>query len=98
MTQWHSKELRKGESTAAYTNRIEAAFTPLFAARTPSQNILVLRQRDVERGVDVVFFSPDASGLAKMFGAVPCEKPARNPHLRLLFGEHSALELIYHVD
>lgn len=93
MTQWYSKVLGNGVEAMAPTRAIQDAFIPLFAACGQPTDMAVFAR--YENGIDTVYFSPGASGLAEKFGAKECEKPKNENHLSLIVGDARCWELFY---
>ena len=95
MTQWYSKDLGDGIDANSPTKAIQNAFHPLFAAAGCPINMAVFSRYDLEKNVVTAYFSPGASALANMFGAIPCEKPKKENGLSLSAGDQRCLELFY---
>ena len=93
MPTWFSKNLGDGVTAYAPTNQIMNAFTPLFAAAGLPLDMAVFSGHDQERNV-IIYFSPRATDLAKIFGAQMCEKPQKDG-LSLLVGQQQAWEHFY---
>jgi hypothetical protein len=93
MPAWFSKNLGNGMVAYTPTREIMNAFTPLFTAAGLPVEMAVFSGND-QQGNVIVYFSPSASDLAKMFGAQPSEKPPREG-LSLLVGDARAWEYFY---
>lgn len=95
MTQWYSKNLGDGVDAIAPSNQIQQAFLPVFAAAGQPTDMAVFSRYDLQKNIVTVYFSPGASALAKMYGAIPCEKPKKENGLGLLVGDQRCLQLFY---
>lgn len=95
MAQWFSKDIGDGVAAFAPSGQIQKAFLPLFAAAGQPNDMAVFSRHDLERNMVTVYFSPGAAVLAKMFGAVPCDKPKKDDRLGLLVGDQRCLQLLY---
>lgn len=95
MTRRYSKDLGDGIDANARSGQIQEAFLPLFAAADQPTDMAVFSRYDLERNIVTVYFSPGTSALAKLFGAMPCEKPKKEGRLSLLVGDQRCLELFY---
>ena len=95
MSHWYSKELGDGVSAFLPSQQIHEAFDPFVAASGCSIEMAVFSHYDNENNVVTAYFSPNASVLAKLFDAVPCDKPKKVESFGLLAGDARCLKLFY---
>jgi hypothetical protein len=88
---WHSISLGDGMTATMPSAEIETLFPPLFSAAGEPAEMAVFTRSESEGRLHcevIAYFSPAAAGLAKIFDAQPCERPAR-AELSLLAGDES---------
>ena len=94
MAGWRSKELGDGVEAFAPTSEIQDAFCSLALAQARggqySYDAAVFSAYNSKTNVVTVYFSPTAELLAKMFGAMPCEKPVPKGDFGLSVGDERA--------
>lgn len=94
MNTWHMKELGNGVEANISTNQICDVFDVAFLASGTSIGMAIFSRYDLESHLVTVYFTPEASGIAKTLDAIPCEKPIKND-LALLFGDQRATQLFF---
>jgi hypothetical protein len=86
VTTWYSKELGDGIEAVVPTDQIQQSWLLLCAAARQPVEVAVFSTYDTRSNVVTAYFSPAAHALARVVGAVPCEKPPRQG-LRLMVGD-----------
>lgn len=97
MTTWYSLSLGDGMTSGLPATEIEEAFGRLFTADAPAPEVAVFTRPESEGRLHcevIAYFSPAAAQIAKMFGAEPCEKPAR-AGLGLLAGDETSWSVLF---
>jgi len=94
MDTWFSVAL--GDGIAAYepSLKIQEAFTPFFISAGCPQDMAVFSRYDLKQNIVTAYFTPSASNIAKLFKAIPCDKPSR-PQLGLLVGDARIWDIFY---
>ena len=90
METWYHKRL--GDEAAVL--RIQKLFSPMFAASGQPAGMAVFSRHDRKSNAVTAYFSPRASRLAALFGAIPCDKPASNG-IGLLVGPARSWEIFF---
>jgi len=97
MNIWYSKQLGDGMMASMPSAEIEKIFQPLFVAAGMPGDMAVFTRHESEGRLHcevVAYFSPAAVEVAKLAGAEPCEKPARQ-ELGLLAGDGGAWSVLF---
>lgn len=76
MTTWYSKELGDGIDALAPSLEISKAYVEFIALHGDQTGAAVYARNDREQNIKTMFFTPQAEGLAKAFGATPCPTPS----------------------
>ena len=92
MGNWYYKNLGDGAEAFNPTNEIQDAFLSLAHARPYSHDAAVFSKYDLGNNEVFVYFTPSAGLLARIFGAVSCEKPVPTEGFALLAGDANALK------
>jgi hypothetical protein len=94
MDTWYCKVLGHGAAAFAPSARIQAMFSPLYAASGQPSSMAVFARHDRKANRVTAFFSPRATELAALFGASPCEKPSSDG-IGLLVGNARSWEIFF---
>ena len=97
MDTWYSKELGDAIMASMPSDEIEAAFQQLYIDSGRPLNMAVFTRQESEGRLHcevTAYFSPAAVGIAKAFGAQPCEKPAWSG-LGLLAGDTLSWSILF---
>jgi hypothetical protein len=94
METWYCKTLGDGAGASAPSLRIQQLFPPLYAASGQPPGMAVFARHDRKANQVTAFFSPRATGLAALFGARPCDKPASDG-IGLLVGAARSWEIFF---
>jgi len=94
METWHRKTLGDGAAALAPSRRIQQLFPPMFAASGQPSSMAVFSRHDRKANEVTAYFSPRASRLAALFGAVPCDKPPSDG-IGLLVGDARSWEIFF---
>jgi hypothetical protein len=94
METWYSKELAAGLSAQEPLRVIMESFMAAFALAGAPTDMCIFSSHDLNRNVITVYFSPSASQVAQMYGAVPCEKLSRD-RLGMLVGHGDCMRIHY---
>ena len=97
MDSWYSKELGDAITASMPSDEIEQAFQQLFVAAGKPPYMAVFTRQESQGRLHcevTAYFSPAAVGIAKAFGAQPCEKPELTG-LGLLAGDTLAWSLLF---
>jgi len=94
MDQWQCKEVGDGVAAFQPAMELHKAFLALgLATGRIEQGFGVFSYYDLSTNMVTWYFSPEATALAKTFGASPCEKPAPSPGFSLLAGDGRSWEV-----
>lgn len=96
MDSWQRKDVGDGVAAFQPSMELHKAFFALATARGGhiiEQGFGVFSYYDLSENMVTWYFSPEASTLAKMFGASPCEKPSPTPGFGLLAGDARSWEV-----
>jgi hypothetical protein len=94
---WYSISLGDGIMAATPSNEIEKVFLRMFIAAEKPLPMAVFTRLESEGRLHcevIAYFSPAAQDVAKVFDAIPCEKPAREG-LGLLAGDQSSWSILF---
>lgn len=84
-------------SLGAFSN-VEPGFVLAFYAlqrrSLASEQMAIFTRKDFPAGTVEMYFSPAASHLGAMAGAIPCNRPTRQPGMQILVGPPSAWALM----
>ena len=97
MDLWYFISLGDGIMAATPSAEIEETFLRAFNAAGEPPEMAVFSRPESEGRLHcevIAYFSPAARAVAKAFGAVPCEKPAR-AGLGLLAGDERAWSVLF---
>ena len=97
METWYSLSLGDGMTSGMTSAEIEEAFAAPFTAAGSPPGMAVFSRPESEGRLHcevIAYFSPAASGVAKVFDAEPCEKPRRDG-LSLLAGDDPSWSLLF---
>lgn len=88
MDTWNSKSVGDGVAAFQPSTQLHQAFLAMATASggVPA-NAAVFSCYDLDANVVTWYFSPEATSLAKIFGATPCDKPTPSKGFGLLVGE-----------
>ncbi|NOH02413.1 MAG: hypothetical protein HND47_10910 [Chloroflexi bacterium] len=78
---WYSLPLGDGMTANEPSEEIRAAFWDAFKSAGEPADMAVFTRHESEGRLHcevVAYFSPSASGLAKLFEAEPCQRPSRS--------------------
>jgi hypothetical protein len=93
MTTWHSKEVGDGIEAFEPSSRLHEAFFALAKAGGVPPGTGVFSHYDLRANVVTWYFSPEATLLAKGFGASPCDKPIPTEGFGLSVGDARSWEI-----
>lgn len=97
MDTWYCKELGDGAAAFGPTKEIQDAYLAYALAQAKTGNLAfdcgVFSRNDLRANMVTVYFTPTASSLASMLGAVPCAKPSPEERLGLLVGDQRNWEI-----
>lgn len=93
---WHSLPLGDGMTADEPSEEIRAAFRAAFiSAGEPAGMAVFTRHESGNLHCEVIaYFSPSAEGLAMLFDAEPCKRPARSG-LGLLAGKEVSWSVLF---
>lgn len=92
MASWYRLDLGNGQDAYGPTQRVMQAFMATMIGVGPGSGRAVFSRYDLQADNVELFFTPEASDLAKSMGAVACEKPApTRDRLGLVVGEDGEL-------
>jgi hypothetical protein len=91
---WYCKSLGDGVGASAPSLRIQQLFPPLYAASGQPSSMAVFARHDRKANRVTAFFSPRATELAALFGALPCDKPPSDG-IGLLVGNARSWEIFF---
>jgi hypothetical protein len=93
MDTWHCKEVGDGVAAFQPAMNLHQAFLAMAQASggVPA-NIGVFSYYDLHANIVTWYFSPEATALAKTFGAIPCDKPVPSEGFGLLVGDARSWE------
>lgn len=93
MTTWHSRAMGDGVEAFEPSMQLHETFIAFARARggVPA-HAAVFSRYDLQANIVTWYFSPEATTLAKAFGAAPCEKPISAEGFGLLSGDARAWE------
>ena len=97
MNNWYSISLGDGIMAAAPTAEIEKRFLQTFTAAQKPPDMAIFTRLESEGRLHcevIAYFSPAAAEVARLFGAQPCERPARSG-LGLLAGDERSWSLLF---
>lgn len=94
METWYRKTLGDGVAASAPSLRIQRLFPSLFADSGQPSSMAVFSRHDRTVNEVTAYFSPQAVGLAALFGASPCEKPPSDG-IGLLVGHSRSWEILF---
>lgn len=92
MSPWHSKAVGDGVQAFQPAMQLHQAFLALVQAGGVPANAAVFSYYDLHANVVTWYFTPEATTLAKAFGAIECEKPVPQEGFGLLSGDGRAWE------
>lgn len=96
MNTWYSVNLGDGVEAFVPTGKIQESFMAAYIANGGTTNNMGAFSRyDLETNIVTVYFTPAANLIAKMFQAVPCDKPSIK-NLGLLVGDASMWDTFFH--
>lgn len=94
---WYSKPLGDGREAHALSTAIQGAVMDFIlaaaAAGREDLGAAVFSAYNLEDNIVTVWFSPELEHLARVFGAVPCDKPAPMEGFGFLVGYPAAWEV-----
>ncbi|MCQ3937336.1 MAG: hypothetical protein DPW18_09845 [Chloroflexi bacterium] len=94
---WYSLPLGDGMTANEPSEEIRAAFWAAFKSAGEPADMAVFTRHESEGRLHcevVAYFSPSASGLAKLFDAEPCRRPERSG-LGLLAGTEGSWSVLF---
>lgn len=94
---WHSLPLGDGMMADEPSDEIRATFEEMFMSAHQPADMAVFTRHESEGRLHcevIAYFSPSASGVAKLFDAEPCQKPVRSG-LGLLAGSEEAWKVLF---
>ena len=88
MDTWNSKSVGDGVAAFQPSMQLHQAFLNMASASAGvPANAAVFSYYELDTNVVTWYFSPEATSLAKMFGATPCDKPTPSKGFGLLVGD-----------
>lgn len=93
MSTWHSKDVGDGVQSFVPSQKLHEAFVALAKGGGILPGAGVFSRYDLQANVVTWYFSPQATSLARSFGASPCEKPTPTKGFGLLVGDACGWEI-----
>jgi hypothetical protein len=94
MPTWYCRTLGDGAAASAPSLRIQKMFAPLYAAAGRPSSMAVFSRHDRKANQVTAYFSPEASRLALLFSARPCDKPPSDG-IGLLVGDARSWDVFF---
>lgn len=94
---WHSLDLGDAIMANEPMEQIRKAFEEIVSQNSISPDAAIFTRNDSEGRLHcqvTAYFSPAANQIAKLFDAIPCQKPSRD-NLDLLAGRETCWEVLF---
>lgn len=94
---WHSLDLGDAIMVNEPIEQIRKVFEEIVSQNSISPDVAIFTRNDSEGRLHcqvTAYFSPAANQIAKLFDAIPCQKPNRD-NLDLLAGHETCWEVLF---